>query len=846
MLFLFNLSFSYSTQPTLCTDDDHSFESYDSDNGDDSVDSDNDSDNGDDDLVGDEPLGGWNGCGTTKVKLFAQSIKEIDSVIDVDDTSPSATKRLGDIVQSQYAKVEEGMKKYNAMKRDSDNSPEFINAPEFKSICDETARLIKQEFPGYNGDLCDFVELFLLGRVSKGTEHRNTGKTQGARMLVDAKLREEKDHFNHQVLLHPKFFLERAHDRRLIEECPSLHEAIKAILYSSSKENHLFVNDSLRAFYEPIQHRFLLEVLKALNPNKVIVIRLCQNGLMSPDGNEEVIQLVNERELGLKANRMEISHISPSNDVPVNPKSKDPKQSDIIKLAKKFESKWEADGKYPDEVKDAFIRGQNYILSEERATKFRETVRNTKTKLREVNPNDLLHDISTTEKGSSIVNNGRLEYFGHRSEEHQVSDDAAFLFRTSHNSTTTVKDMNGIRLPIENVASAFACFELRKKLGLIPKNAKLMYIFFGKGKSRSTICSVHEEKLLDAILTNKIGHVVTTRPNRINEDSIVVQTYLEPNVGFHFSKDSGKKLMPILRNEAMRKGKHQTLINTCNKDVALVEQSHLEVTTSDLILHNLLKKVNKSRMPKGFIVQVEDYNSITSYVAPLFPLSSLVLKHQNQLEECNDKAKTYLEQHPKPSKKKRNHQQEADRLYSGINVSNADEVFDSINQVLSTKNGSKAEQPTIDARWKVFINRHENDTCYHLIDSAMKKRKRQEKDEKFFSTLEATSLHPNDILPLNLPALPVTFQQVIENLKTRYQSEPYQVQQQIAGMVVTHWKQTQRGRFVKQVFDSNGQPQWKVLDDDAARERCTLAFKAAIGIEQNIIIRSGVVEQKLK
>ena len=94
-------------------------------------------------------------------------------------------------------------------------------------------------------------------------------------------------------------------------------------------------------------------------------------------------------------------------------------------------------------------------------------------------------------------------------------------------------------------------------------------------------------------------------------------------------------------------------------------------------------------------------------------------------------------------------------------------------------------------------------------------------------------MFPNDILPPDWPApANANFHQVIENLKTRYQSEPHQVQQQIAGEVVTHWKQTKKGRFVKQVFDSNGQPQWEELDDNAARKRCTLAFKAAIDIEQ--------------
>lgn len=379
----------------------------------------------------------------------------------------------------------------------------------------------------------------------------------------------------------------------------------------------------------------------------------------------------------------------------------------------------------------------------------------------------MLHDISNTEKGSSIVNEGRLDYFGRETDEHQVSDDAAFLLRTSNNSSVSEeKDINGIHLPIENVASAFACFELRKKLGLLSKKAKLQYIFYGKGRNRSTVCSDHEEKLLDAILINEIGHVFSTQPNRINEDSIVVQTIIGTNRirGFHFSKDSGKEVMSILRNEEDRRDQQHVLTNTCNADVELVEQSHTDEVTFDQILHITLKKVSFAPLPKRLVEQAEEYNNTT----PLFPSSSLDLQHEKQLEECNDKAKTYLERHPKPKKKKKakkkratqkestailetwfntniddsyplrdqkedlvarimsfikkrkkqlQHQQKADMLYSGINVSNADEVFDSINQVLSSKNGSKAKRQTINSRWEAFINRHENDTLYHLIEA---------------------------------------------------------------------------------------------------------------------------------
>jgi len=603
-----------------------------------------DSVTGDDDSVADDPLGGWNGCGRTKEKLFFQPLLQIESMTGVVDTSPSATERLGDIFQSQYAKVQDALKKYSALK--SENSPEFIDTPEFKSICEETARLIKNEFPGYTGELCDFVELLLLGRVSPRTEHLNTGKTQGARMLVDAKLREEKDHFNHQVLLHPKFFLERAHDRRLMEECPSLHEAIKAAHYSSSKEVHLFVNDSLRYFYESIQHRFLLEVLKALNPNKVIVIRLCRNGLMSTDKNDEVIQLVNTCELGLKALRKEISHKSPSKNVPVT-KLEDPKQADIDERANERRAEWKAANRYPDPVKNAFKAGQAYTPSKNHGPGFRQMVKDTKSQLQlDVPEPPLYYDKSNTEKGSSIVHNGHVNFFGRQTEGHQVSDDIAALIRTSRRAAEV--DMDG--MPVEcigSVASIVAYIELRKEQGLLPKKAELKYIFYGRDRSRSAIVSDHDNKLLDAILTNEIGHVCTTTPNRINKDPIVVQTYVGP-VEFHCSKDSGKEIGPILRKEEERNVRHQVITNTCKTAVVAVENDCDDVR-SDPSFHNLLKKVSKSCMPKRFVEQAEEYNSTTSYATPLFALSSLELQCQKQLEECNDKAKTYLE-HPKAKK----------------------------------------------------------------------------------------------------------------------------------------------------------------------------------------------------
>ena len=465
-------------------------------------------------------------------------------------------------------------------------------------------------------------------------------------MLVDAKLREEKDHFNHQVVLHQKFFLEIAHDRRLMEECPSLHEAIKAVLYSSSKENHLFVNDSLRSFYESIQHRFLLEVLKALNPNKVIVIRLCRNGLMSTDKNDEVIQLVNTRALGLKSLGHELSHKSPSENVPVT-KSEDPKQADIDKRAKKRRAEWKAANRYSNEVKNAFKAGQDYTSSKNHGPEFRQMVENVKSQLQEDVPEmPLFYDKSVTEKGSSTVHNGHVKFFGRQTEGQQVSDDIAALIRTSSKISKAKVDMDG--MPVEcigSVASIVACIELRKEQGLLSDKAELKYIIYGRGRSRSSIVSEHDNKLLDAILTNEIGHVFTTTPNRINKDPIVVQTYVGP-VEFHCSKESGKEIGPILRNEEERNHRHQVITDTCKTAVAAVENDCDDVR-SDSSFHNLLKKVSNVKIPKGFVVQVEEYNSTASYPA-LFPLSSVDLQHQKQLEVSNDEAKKYLELNPKP------------------------------------------------------------------------------------------------------------------------------------------------------------------------------------------------------
>ena len=68
-------------------------------------------------------------------------------------------------------------------------------------------------------------------------------------------------------------------------------------------------------------------------------------------------------------------------------------------------------------------------------------------------------------------------------------------------------------------------------------------------------------------------------------------------------------------------------------------------------------------------------------------------------------------------------QKEADDIYSGINETNAPEKYQSIDKKFSSMNdGSKAKPSTIHSRWKVFKDRHEQDTFYHLIEQAVPKK----------------------------------------------------------------------------------------------------------------------------
>jgi len=151
------------------------------------------------------------------------------------------------------------------------------------------------------------------------------------------------------------------YNRKHPERCDAVYEVIKATLFSSYRGIHLFLNDSIRMFYGSVQHRYLYGVLKALNPKRDIDISFACNGLMPKDGN---VDTINTREHEYKILGNEISHISASSCVPVDPNSKDPPQDEIDTKAKELYKSWDKARQIPEKYKDAITRGKEYAIDE--------------------------------------------------------------------------------------------------------------------------------------------------------------------------------------------------------------------------------------------------------------------------------------------------------------------------------------------------------------------------------------------------------------------------------------------------------------------------------------------------
>jgi len=592
------------------------------------------------------------------------------------DKTPNLTQVIGDEYRAGYSKVTNETKKAIANKysqrpiKESTRTPEEI---ELETICNETAQDIRSECPGYTGELLlSEAEIHLLARVSKGTEGHNNGESQEVSMLAVANRLKDEDYFGLPLVLHQNIKLGLGYYRHFPEKCDAIMQTIKAILYSKYKKIILMINDTLRAFYESVHYCYFLGVVKALNPNKEIEIISCANGIMPMVGLPYIIEAIHTREMKHRATNSQVSNVRAGSNVPFDSTASKQYQHEIIINGDKLYEMWRAEGVLPSFITDGRKRVVEELQDDPEIRKnFKDTVEELEGKLRKLNLDEpSLHNISITSNGSSIIiDDGSSTYFGPKSRV--SSNDIAVVFRmsTKHNkvggdegvdddddgedeideddeeddiAAGIIKDSSGHvfidDLPIGQLAPIIAHIN---KLKLLDNGARL-WIFFDHGCARTNPCNKEYSKMLGMMIKRKFRHIFMTTLNRINSNSVAVQTFLgaqevSPGLEIHCSLEHGKSKITIAGNEHHRVMEKQESNDKCKASVTSIEQSFPEVT-DNITLHNDAKTTSGYVLTKKFRKQVEDIHSRTTYPTSSFiPFSTLDAHVQKDLEILNEK-----------------------------------------------------------------------------------------------------------------------------------------------------------------------------------------------------------------
>jgi len=511
----------------------------------------------------------------------------------------------------------------------------------------------------------------------------------------------------------------------------------------------------------------------ALDPKKTVTFRCMENGLLTYEMLKEISQAKKVREQDYSAINLDIPHTNASTNLSIVPDENYDKNVEHHQLleskAQQYSSEWR-ENDLPSRVKDAevVVVGQGSINT---ANKWRESLNEANEELKKLKPSQHEYITASEDEGSAKVSRQAREFYAKPTTREQRGKHLrpiAYLRTSIHDELSRADFIkcNGVNIPIDQFAWVYADMELRGYTGRL-------LIIVDNGSQKCNKCNKGMSHVLDSVQDSDFGAVFMTTPNRAFEDAVAFQMLLQaeqiyPGLKIYCSQDTGKCRMEGARKVTERKIRRQAVTDEYNTTRSRLDERFAStLSVSHLQLHNRMKRaaswrITRNRLETVSSIQISLYGSPSPWIPKAVQLMN------------------------------------------------------------KRKRGDRPNENDVQKRQKTDASNHSTTIqkqAYTIHKSYT---------SRTTNTLEGyTDLHPNDILPLNWPSRTnPNFQQVIENLKTRYQSEPYQVQQQIAGMVVTHWKQTQRGRFVKQVFDSNGQPRWKVLDDDAARERCTLAFKA--------------------
>ena len=247
-----------------------------------------------------------------------------------------------------------------------------------------------------------------------------------------------------------------------------------------------------------------------------------------------------------------------------------------------------------------------------------------------------LHHASTTEKGHAIVLEGSRAVYQQSSE--LVGNNIIGYLRN------TGKDDKVFGVPIRQLSRMIADIELRKERRLIAMDATIT-IIHDDGCSRQIQCNKGLAKLVDLINVCESSHVFMAMPNRINEDSIAVQTFLGASSiisGFNviFSYDTGKDPVSVAGKEDERRDRRNAATAKYKASIESIEASSDEVT-ADLETHNLLKKVGGIYLTKALLTAVESINAKTTYkVSSLIPFSTMDAETLEQMKQSESSVVT--------------------------------------------------------------------------------------------------------------------------------------------------------------------------------------------------------------
>jgi len=406
------------------------------------------------------------------------------------------------------------------------------------------------------------------------------------------------------------------------------------------------------------------DTLKALNPNKRIIFRSLENGLMTyDDGLDRISEAIEVKETKYTNIEKKISRNNASQDVPVvNEDGFDnvEHQKQVGIKAAEYRLEWKKKGCLPDDVEVVAIGEGN----KEAAQKWRAALREVHNKLDVQDEDQHTYITADTDEGQVIVSQSSCGYFTPSEGidgvdlDKDVSDARpAIYMRATKGEKTTELHRAGKGgsdwfegFPIDQLTTAYADIKLRKIKGTI-------YIILDEDVERKVKCAKGKSHLYDLIRHREVGSVFMKSPNRGNEDAVEIRMMLEAKnscngLQFYFSEDSGKDPLLSADKEAERKIlRIEALAEFKAKEAAIEKTFTATLSASDLQLHNFMKnKVVNKLLNEHFLKTVVSYQKVRKG-APS-PWIVEILKEKNKKRKGSIK-NVQQEEYHQPEKKQK-------------------------------------------------------------------------------------------------------------------------------------------------------------------------------------------------